>query len=135
MNQEDLNRILKSRIFLHKDGQLWATHIVLGYTPISFSFQSPTKDPQLVQINVATLGFLASPSLPPLPPPPGKGTHNVALIDHQVAKILQAEKEVIPLEEEREETTLELVSTIPKEDFNVFNWLELAESSTTSSRP
>ena len=120
MNREDLNRILKSRIFLHKDGQLWAAHIVLGYTPISFSFQSPTKDRQLVQINVATLGFLASPSPPP-PPPPKKGTHNVALIDHQVAKILQAEKEVIPLEEEREETTLELVSTLPKEDFNVFN--------------
>ena len=121
MNREDLNRILKSRIFLHKDGQLWAAHIVLGYTPISFSFQSPTKDPQLVQINVATLGFLASPSPPPLPPPPGKGTHNVALTDHQVAKILQVEKEVIPLEEEQEETTLELVSTLPKEDFNVFN--------------
>ena len=80
------------------------------------------------------LGFLLVPPPPP-PPPPEKGTHNVALTDHQVAKILQAEKEVIPLEEEREETTLELVSTIPKEDFNVFNWLELAESSTTSSRP
>ncbi|KAL0007366.1 hypothetical protein SO802_008868 [Lithocarpus litseifolius] len=77
VNQEDLNRILKSRIFLHKDDQVRAAHIVFGYTPISFNSQSPkyvikTKDPQLVQINVAALGFLAGPSPPP-PLPKAKG--------------------------------------------------------------
>nr|POE55805.1 hypothetical protein CFP56_59933 [Quercus suber] len=72
---------------------------------------------------------------PPLPPSPRKGTHNVALTDHQVAEILQAEEEVIPSKEEQEETAREPVSTIPEEDFSVSNRPKLAESSATSSRP
>lgn len=52
VNQPDLNRILKSEVFVHSDGQLRAAHLILGYTPISSSFQAPkcvikARDPRL----------------------------------------------------------------------------------------
>ena len=67
VNELDLIRILKSKIFVHTDGQLRAAHIILGYDPISSSFQAPkymikAKDPQLQQINIVVPGFLASTS-------------------------------------------------------------------------
>ena len=67
VNELDLTRILKSEIFVHTDGQLRATQIILGYDPISSSFQAPkymikAKDPQLQQINIVIPGFLASTS-------------------------------------------------------------------------
>ena len=60
LNRKDLNRILQSKIFLHKDGKLRAAHVILEYTPISSSFQSPkhiikAKDLWLLQINVVVL--------------------------------------------------------------------------------
>ena len=63
VNEEDLNRILRSKIFLHTNGQLRAAHIILGYKPISPSFQAPkyvikAKDPRLHQINITVPGFL-----------------------------------------------------------------------------
>ena len=71
VNCKDLNRILQSEIFLYKEKQLRVAHVILRYTPISSSFQSPkhvikAKDPRLLQINIAIPGFLAS------PPPPWK---------------------------------------------------------------
>ena len=70
--------ILRLEIFLHKDGQLRATHVILGYKPIFSSFQSPknvikTKDPWLHLINAVVLGFLIG--------PPPEGTHLVELLD------------------------------------------------------
>ena len=63
---EDLNRIVRFEIFLHKDEQLCAVHVILGYKPISFSFPSPkhvikAKDPRLLLIDIVVPGFLASP--------------------------------------------------------------------------
>ena len=34
----DLTKILKVEIFVHKDGQLRAAHLILGYNPLSSSF-------------------------------------------------------------------------------------------------
>ena len=48
INQEFLDKILKAEVFVHSDGQLRAAHLILGYTPISKSFQAPKcviKDP------------------------------------------------------------------------------------------
>ncbi|KAK9994998.1 hypothetical protein SO802_024701 [Lithocarpus litseifolius] len=50
VNFADLNRILKSEIFLHRDGQLRAVHMILEFKPISNHFQNPkhvikAKDP------------------------------------------------------------------------------------------
>ena len=69
-------KMLQFEIFVHFDGQLRVAHIILGYKPISTSFQAPkyvikAKDPQLHQINIAVLGFLIG--------PPPKGTHLVEL--------------------------------------------------------
>ena len=68
VNFLDLNRILKSEIFLYQDGQLWVVHVILGFMPISNHFQSPknvikAKDPRLALIAVAVLGFFTK--LPP----------------------------------------------------------------------
>ena len=41
VNFPDLNRILRSEIFLHKDDQLLAVHIILRFEPIFKRFQSP----------------------------------------------------------------------------------------------
>lgn len=97
MNREDINRISKSKIFLHKKGQLRAAHIILGYILISISFQSPkhvikAKDPRLAKIVVAIPGFLTGPPL--------KGTQDIELNAQQVVEIIQAKKEVIPSDEE-----------------------------------
>lgn len=58
VNFKDLNRLLKSEIFLHKDGQLWASHVILGYKPSTKLFQTPkniikAKDQRLALIDVA----------------------------------------------------------------------------------
>ena len=59
----DLTKILKVEIFVHKDEQLRAAHLILGYNPLSSSFQAPkyvikAKDHLLHLINVAVPGFL-----------------------------------------------------------------------------
>ena len=78
VNKEDLNRIIRSEIFLYTDGQLRAAYVLLRYKPISSSFQSPknvikAKDPRLHRLNVAVPGFLTG--------PPPKETHQVELPD------------------------------------------------------
>ena len=66
VNFKDLNRILKSEIFLHRDGQLRAVHVILKFTPISKCFQSlkhviNAKDPRLALIDVVVPRFLTEP--------------------------------------------------------------------------
>jgi len=63
VNVPKLNQILRSTIFLHKDGQLRVVHMIVGFTPISKCFQGPkhvirAKDPKLALIVVAVPGFL-----------------------------------------------------------------------------
>ena len=41
LNFKDLNRILKVKIFLHKDGQLRVAQVILRYKPSTKHFQSP----------------------------------------------------------------------------------------------
>ena len=77
VNFRDLNRILKSEIFLHRDGQLRVAHIILGYKPSTKRFQSPqnvikTHDPPLALIDVTVPGFL-------LTEPPPEGTQDTQI--------------------------------------------------------
>jgi len=63
INEPDLTKILKAEIFIHKDGQLRAAHLILCYNPLSSSFQEPkcmikVKDHRLHLINVVVLVFL-----------------------------------------------------------------------------
>ena len=52
-------------MFVHSDGQLRTTHLILGYTSISKSFQVPkcvikAKDLRLHRISVVVLSFLST---------------------------------------------------------------------------
>ena len=59
VNRASLDRILQSEVYVNEaDGQLKVAHLILGYTPISCTFQAPrcvikAKDPRLHRINVA----------------------------------------------------------------------------------
>ena len=51
------------------DGQLWAAHLILGYTPLLFAFQAPkyvirAHDPRLHRISVAFRGFIVPEGIP-----------------------------------------------------------------------
>ena len=63
VNKSSLDKILKAEVFVHSDNQLRVVHIILGYTPISKTFQVTkcvikARDPCLHRISVAALGFL-----------------------------------------------------------------------------
>lgn len=111
VNKADLNRILWSEIFLHSNGQLRVAHVIIGYKPISTSFQSPknvikAKDSWLHQIDVAVLGFLID--------PPPKGTHPIALLFQHIA-----EEETTSSNLTQEGKAVKVVDS--EEDFEVFD--------------
>ena len=63
VNQLESDKILKAKVFVHKDGQLKVVHLILAYEPLSSSFQAPkcvirARDPRLHQINIVVLGFV-----------------------------------------------------------------------------
>ena len=119
MNFKDLNRILRSKIFLHKDGQLRAAHDILGYTLSTKRFQSPknvirARDPRLALIDVAVPEFL-------LTKPPLKGTEDAQLPAPLVAKLLYSQEPSILSDEEVKESTLEPIhQEVTEKDFEIF---------------
>ena len=71
VNVPALNYLLRSEIYVTEDGQLRAAHLVLGYQPLSRSFQAighaiRAGSPRLARINVSKTGFLARRDLPPV---------------------------------------------------------------------
>ena len=65
-------------IFLHKDNQLWAAHVILGYKPSTKRFQKlkniiKARDLHLALIDVAIPRFLLS-------EPPSEGTQDTQLL-------------------------------------------------------
>ena len=71
MNVPALNYLLRSEIYVTEDGQLRAAHLVLGYQPLSRSFQTighaiRAGSPRLARIDVSKNGFLAQCDLPPV---------------------------------------------------------------------
>ena len=118
VNFPDLNRILRSEIFLHKDSQLRAVHIILGFKPISKGFQSPknvirAKDKRLALINVAFPGFL-------LTDPPLVGTQDTQLPAPLVTKLLYSQEPSIPSNEETKEPAPEPIQEVTDKDFEDF---------------
>ena len=86
VNFSELNCILKSEIFVHRDGQLWELHVILGFNLISKHFQSPkhiirAKDPRLALIDIAFPGFLTTAS-------PPSGTQDDQLPASLITKLL-----------------------------------------------
>ena len=70
INKGSLDRILQSEVYVNEaDGQLRATHLILGYTPISRTFQAPkcmikANDPWLHHISFAYEGFVVLEGIP-----------------------------------------------------------------------
>ena len=100
-----------------------AAHIILGYKPISSSFQSSknvikAKDPWLHQINVAIPRFLTS--------PPSEGTLQVELPTQCIA-----EEETTLAQDEETVKVIEVVDS--EEDFEVFDRPYPTESPGTTS--
>ena len=128
VNGADLTRILQSEIFLNTNRQLRAAHIILGYKPISSSFQSlknviNAKDPLLKQINVAVHGFLTS--------LPHEGSHQAILPVRHIV-----EDRATSPGSAREEETVKIIEVVDfKEDFEVFDRPDPIESPSTTSRP
>ena len=64
VNIADLNRVLRSKVFMIKDRQLRAVHLILDFEPISDNFQEvghtiKAGDHRLRKIEVSVPGFLA----------------------------------------------------------------------------
>jgi len=60
---QDLNFVIQSEIFLHFDGELRVSHLILGCTPAYTSFQDPDQvltvgSPLLSYLDVRLCGFL-----------------------------------------------------------------------------
>lgn len=106
VNFKDLNRLLKLEIFLHKDGQLWAAHVILGYKPSTKRFQTPknvikAKDQRLALIDVVIPGFLLS-------APPSEGTQEAQLPALLAAKLLYSQELQIPSDDKARDPFPEL---------------------------
>lgn len=71
VNVPGLNKLLRFKIFVSKDRQLRAAHLILDYKPLSRIFQTigqaiKASDPKLPRIDVSKLGFLSKRDLPPV---------------------------------------------------------------------
>ena len=70
VNKASLDRVLRVEIYVNpSNGQLRAAHLILGYSPISRAFQTPScvikaKDPWLRRISVAYEGFIVPQGIP-----------------------------------------------------------------------
>lgn len=68
-NIEDLNRVLRSEVFVSEDGKLRAAYLILGFEPLSSYFQEIGNaiiigDHRRRRIDISKVGFLASQDLP-----------------------------------------------------------------------
>ena len=121
-----LDRILQSEVYVNKaNGQLRAAHLILGYTPISHTFQAPrcvirAKDPQLHRNSVAYEGFMVPKGIPLPTSTPFTQPFPVATLSAGVpspSPILQEGEE----EEEEQEDKGFVDLTESADKFKVFN--------------
>ena len=144
VNQTSLDKILKAEVFVHTDGQLRATHLILDYISIFKSFLVPkcvikARDPWLQRISIAAPDFFLSGPVP-------EGTLTTEPIPEGIPKVappLQCatEEEATssqPSSKEREQI-VEVSDTKGFEDFEndfeVFNRPLSPEASTSDLGP
>ena len=107
------------------DSQLRAAHLILGYTPISRTFQAPqcvirAKDPRLHRISVAYEGFVVPKDILLPKHTPSTKSLPVATLSAGVSSsppILQEEQE--EKEEQEEQGFVDLTESM--DEFEVFN--------------
>ena len=114
-----MDNILKAKVFVNKDdNQLRAAHLILGYTPISRTFQAPkcvikAHDPRLHRISVVVEGFLL--------PGDASISEGIPLVGSSSScPVVEEEEEV-----EKEKEVVELGSS--KDEYEVFNRAQLSE--------
>ena len=113
-----MDKILKAEVFIHKDGQLRAAHLILNYTLILSNFQAPkcqieAKDPCLHLINIAMPGFLNL-SLGP------QGALTIEpILQCKTKDAATPLQPTIERKEEEEEKVVEIFDS--EDDFKVFN--------------
>lgn len=93
------------KIFLHKEGQLRAAHIILGYKLSTKRFQSlknviRARDLHLALIDIVVLSFLLS-------EPPPEGTQYAELPTPLATRLLYSQETPIPSDDEAKESTPE----------------------------
>ena len=64
VNVSDLNKVLRSEVFVSEDKQLKAIHLILNFKPLSDKFYDVgnairASDPRLARIDVSVPRFLA----------------------------------------------------------------------------
>ena len=110
------------------DGQLRVAHLILGYTPFSFTFQAPkyiikARDPRLHRISVAYQRFIVLKGVPLLRDTPHTqplfvATPSIGASSSQPVLEEEEEKE----KEEEERSPEEVVDLLDSSDeFEVFN--------------
>ena len=126
VNKASLDRILQSEVYVNEaDGQLRVAYLILGYKPISCTFQAlrcviRAKDPRLHRISVAYEGFVVPEGVPfprntPLTEPLLVATFSTGV--PSPSPILQVKEEE---EEEQEgEGFVDLIKSI--DEFEIFN--------------
>ena len=127
VNQPSLDKILKVEAFVHTNGQLRATYLILDCIPISKTFQAPNwvikaRDPPLQRISVAAPRFLIIGPIPegtlatgPIP----KGIPKVALPPQHTAEEGTSSHLAITKEEEEREKVVEVPDS--EDEFDIFN--------------
>ena len=129
VNQASLDKIFKAKVFVHTDGQLRATHLILDYIPISKSFQMPkcvikARDPRLHQISVAAPGYLTT-------GPILEGILSTNPIPEGIPKVeASSSRSIIKEKEKKQEKEEKIVEVSDSEDdFEVLNQLLFPEIS------
>ena len=126
VNKASLDRVLQAEIYVNpSDGQLRAAHLILGYNPISHSFQAPScvikaKDPRLRRISVAYEGFVVPQGVPlPRYPPLAEPLPVASLAEAAPSSppVFQVEEE----EEAKQEEEGFVDLTSATDDYEVFN--------------
>ena len=109
VNIADLNRVLRSKVFISEDRQLRAIHLFLDFEPMSDSFQEVghtirAGDHRLRKIDISVPGFLTRKDVMPVELPPILALPEVATPREETASShlsLEEEIDQFQLKEER----------------------------------
>ena len=111
VNVTDLNKVLRSEVFVSEDEQLRAVHLILDFVLLLDAFQDignaiEAGNPRLCRIDVSVLGFLAREDLPSVELPLHRALPRAAASREETnSSRLSLEEEIdqFRLEEENEE--------------------------------
>ena len=85
VNVADLNKVLKSEVFVSEDKQLRAIHLILNFQPLFDKFQDVghairAGDPRLARIDILVPRFLAREDIVPVDLPSCRPPYEAAVL-------------------------------------------------------